>query len=180
MLTSVIHRKLVNSFIHQKAVISFILACAGVHSACFKFCEFQPRHILQHSIVKKDLFINTEFVHRNNFNLSQFIVLTEYTILPKPLQDLCQLHIVNHGWLPETHHQGKASECTNLTRNGDMLIVVHLKELAEITASPQEGIRVSLLNDTDIHNWKIILEGPKGSPYEVGYFLKPRPPPSSN
>ncbi|GAB1193294.1 hypothetical protein APSETT444_002497 [Aspergillus pseudonomiae] len=39
------------------------------------------------------------------------------------------------------------------------------KELAELTASPPEGITVELANESDIYQWKVYMDGPEGSPY---------------
>ncbi|KAI9771617.1 MAG: hypothetical protein M1840_001832 [Geoglossum simile] len=44
------------------------------------------------------------------------------------------------------------------------------KELAEVTRDPPEGTKVSLINEADMYNWDITLEGPKDSPYVGGTF----------
>ncbi|KAI9783549.1 MAG: hypothetical protein M1839_003719 [Geoglossum umbratile] len=44
------------------------------------------------------------------------------------------------------------------------------KELAEVTKDPPEGTSVSLINEADIYNWDIQLEGPEDSPYAGGTF----------
>ncbi|MCJ1301190.1 hypothetical protein MMC08_003989 [Hypocenomyce scalaris] len=44
------------------------------------------------------------------------------------------------------------------------------KELAEITRSPPDGIRVSLISESDIHKWQILMDGPSQSPYAGGTF----------
>lgn len=45
------------------------------------------------------------------------------------------------------------------------------KELAELTESPPEGITVELINESDIYQWKVYMDGPEGSPYHKGRFL---------
>ncbi|KAL5340116.1 ubiquitin-conjugating enzyme/RWD-like protein [Aspergillus crustosus] len=44
------------------------------------------------------------------------------------------------------------------------------KELAELTASPPEGIIVQLADESNLYEWKILLDGPEGSPYHKGKF----------
>jgi len=44
------------------------------------------------------------------------------------------------------------------------------KELAEVTTSPPAGIKVSLVDEANVHNWNIIMDGPEGSPYAGGKF----------
>lgn len=41
------------------------------------------------------------------------------------------------------------------------------KEYAELQKKPLEGMRISLPSEADIHQWQILVDGPKGSPYEV-------------
>jgi len=45
------------------------------------------------------------------------------------------------------------------------------KELAELTSNPPPGIKVSLFDESDIHKWKIIAEGPKDTPFAGGNFV---------
>ncbi|KAK2738377.1 hypothetical protein FQN57_007054 [Myotisia sp. PD_48] len=45
------------------------------------------------------------------------------------------------------------------------------KELSELMNSPLDGIRVTLLDDSDIYKWKVYMTGPEGSPYEGGTFI---------
>jgi ubiquitin-conjugating enzyme E2 D/E len=49
--------------------------------------------------------------------------------------------------------------------------------LAEVTTSPPEGIKISLVDEANIHNWNITMDGPEGSPYAVHLFsfLPPSP-----
>ncbi|CAG8957664.1 hypothetical protein HYALB_00012122 [Hymenoscyphus albidus] len=44
------------------------------------------------------------------------------------------------------------------------------KEYAEVTANPPAGIHVSLVDESNVHNWNVILDGPEGSPYAGGKF----------
>jgi len=44
------------------------------------------------------------------------------------------------------------------------------KELTELTKEPPAGITVSLVSETDIHKWQILMEGPEKSPYAGGVF----------
>jgi len=44
------------------------------------------------------------------------------------------------------------------------------KELAEVLGNPPEGIAVSLVDESNVHNWNIVLDGPEGSPYAGGKF----------
>ncbi|OQE86276.1 hypothetical protein PENNAL_c0021G04725 [Penicillium nalgiovense] len=39
------------------------------------------------------------------------------------------------------------------------------KELTELTESPPEGISVELADESNVYEWKVIIEGPEGSPY---------------
>ena len=41
------------------------------------------------------------------------------------------------------------------------------QEYADIQKKPLDGMRVSLPSEADIHQWQILIDGPKGSPYEV-------------
>ncbi|KAG0649620.1 Ubiquitin-conjugating enzyme E2 14 [Hyphodiscus hymeniophilus] len=41
------------------------------------------------------------------------------------------------------------------------------KELAEVTSDPPVGIKVSLVDESNVHNWNVILDGPPDSPYAV-------------
>jgi ubiquitin-protein ligase len=42
-----------------------------------------------------------------------------------------------------------------------------LQELAEVTSNPPAGIKVSLVDEGNVHNWNIVMDGPEGSPYAV-------------
>jgi ubiquitin-protein ligase len=42
-----------------------------------------------------------------------------------------------------------------------------LQELAEVTGNPPAGIKVSLVDEGNVHNWNIVMDGPEGSPYAV-------------
>jgi Ubiquitin-conjugating enzyme len=43
----------------------------------------------------------------------------------------------------------------------------HFQELGELLSSPPAGITVSLADESDIHKWKVVMEGPVDSPYAV-------------
>jgi len=43
------------------------------------------------------------------------------------------------------------------------------KEYAELQKKPLEGMKISLPSEADMHQWQILIDGPKGSPYEVGH-----------
>lgn len=45
------------------------------------------------------------------------------------------------------------------------------KELTELTESPPEGIMVELADESNVYEWKVIMEGPESSPYYNGKFL---------
>lgn len=36
-----------------------------------------------------------------------------------------------------------------------------------MTGSPPAGIKVSLVNDANVHEWKVVMDGPENSPYAV-------------
>jgi len=44
------------------------------------------------------------------------------------------------------------------------------KEYAEVTNTPPAGIKVSLVDESNVHNWNIILDGPSDTPYAGGKF----------
>ncbi|GKT84044.1 ubiquitin-conjugating enzyme [Colletotrichum tofieldiae] len=44
------------------------------------------------------------------------------------------------------------------------------KELTEITASPPEGMTITLARDSDLHTWHVTIAGPEDSPYAGGVF----------
>ncbi|OQD76099.1 hypothetical protein PENDEC_c005G03852 [Penicillium decumbens] len=45
------------------------------------------------------------------------------------------------------------------------------KELAELVESPPEGISVELVDESNLYEWKVHMEGPEGSPYQGGDFI---------
>lgn len=45
--------------------------------------------------------------------------------------------------------------------------LTYLQELAEVTSNPPAGIKVSLVDESNVHNWNIVMDGPEGSPYAV-------------
>ncbi|KAK4125752.1 hypothetical protein N657DRAFT_567518 [Parathielavia appendiculata] len=44
------------------------------------------------------------------------------------------------------------------------------KEFSDCTSSPPAGIKVTLADDSDLHKWHVVLEGPDNSPYTGGKF----------
>ncbi|MCJ1480579.1 hypothetical protein MMC06_000734 [Schaereria dolodes] len=44
------------------------------------------------------------------------------------------------------------------------------KELSDITKSPPSGMIISLISESDIHKWQILMDGPDKSPYMGGQF----------
>ncbi|KAF8857828.1 ubiquitin-conjugating enzyme [Acephala macrosclerotiorum] len=44
------------------------------------------------------------------------------------------------------------------------------KELQEVLSSPPPGIKVNLVDESNVHNWNIIMDGPADSPYVGGKF----------
>ena len=41
------------------------------------------------------------------------------------------------------------------------------QEYSELQKKPLEGMKISLPSEADMHQWQILIDGPKGSPYEV-------------
>jgi len=46
-------------------------------------------------------------------------------------------------------------------------ILTPFQELAEVTTSPPEGVKISLVDESNLHNWNVTMDGPEGSPYAV-------------
>ena len=44
------------------------------------------------------------------------------------------------------------------------------QELAECTASPPPGMTVTLPDESDVHRWHVVVEGPEGTVYQGGRF----------
>jgi Ubiquitin-conjugating enzyme len=42
-----------------------------------------------------------------------------------------------------------------------------IKELGELTSSPPAGMSVQLADDNNLYEWKVVMDGPAGSPYAV-------------
>ena len=42
-----------------------------------------------------------------------------------------------------------------------------IKEYSDLQKKPLDGMKISLPSEADMHQWQILLDGPKGSPYEV-------------
>ena len=43
------------------------------------------------------------------------------------------------------------------------------QELSDITKSPPSGMIISLISESDIHKWQILMDGPDKSPYMVSF-----------
>ncbi len=46
-------------------------------------------------------------------------------------------------------------------------MLTQIQELAEVTTNPPAGIKVSLVDESNVHNWNVTMDGPEGSPYDV-------------
>lgn len=46
-------------------------------------------------------------------------------------------------------------------------LTIYRQELTGLVESPPDGIRVELVDETDIHHWKVYMDGPEDSPYHV-------------
>ena len=45
--------------------------------------------------------------------------------------------------------------------------LTNFQELAEVTTNPPTGVKVSLVHESNVHNWNIVMDGPSDSPYAV-------------
>ncbi|KAF2834911.1 putative ubiquitin conjugating enzyme [Patellaria atrata CBS 101060] len=45
-----------------------------------------------------------------------------------------------------------------------------VKELSDVTRSPPPGTRVQLLDESDVHIWEVLMDGPPESVYVGGHF----------
>ncbi|KAL9094784.1 MAG: hypothetical protein Q9165_003055 [Trypethelium subeluteriae] len=43
-------------------------------------------------------------------------------------------------------------------------------ELSEVTSDPPAGTKVRLVEESDVHIWEILMDGPEQSPYSGGHF----------
>ena len=50
-------------------------------------------------------------------------------------------------------------------------MLIQSQELAEVLGNPPEGIAVKLVDEGNVHNWDIVIDGPEGSPYQVCKIL---------
>lgn len=50
-----------------------------------------------------------------------------------------------------------------------------VQELSELVESPPPGIKVELADESDIYKWKVYMEGPEGSPYQVRHETRSAP-----
>jgi hypothetical protein len=48
---------------------------------------------------------------------------------------------------------------------------MHKQEYAEVTASPPAGMKVSLVDEANVHSWSIVMDGPAESPYAVSLLI---------
>jgi len=46
-----------------------------------------------------------------------------------------------------------------------------IQELGELTTSPPTGVTVELKDDNNLHSWKVIMDGPSGTPYMVRHLV---------
>ena len=42
-----------------------------------------------------------------------------------------------------------------------------MQEFAEVTGNPPAGMTIGLVDESNVHSWEIIMDGPDGSPYAV-------------
>jgi len=66
----------------------------------------------------------------------------------------------------EEKEKSASSQAANGTKYGAILLKNQLRELMK---NPMDGISVGLVDD-NIYEWKVMLEGPAGTPYEGGLF----------
>ncbi|KAF2396165.1 signal peptidase I [Trichodelitschia bisporula] len=45
-----------------------------------------------------------------------------------------------------------------------------VKELTDCTQAPPTGMKIHLLDEQDIHQWEVVMDGPDGSAYAGGHF----------
>ncbi|THC95290.1 hypothetical protein EYZ11_005245 [Aspergillus tanneri] len=45
------------------------------------------------------------------------------------------------------------------------------KELSELMETPPNGITVELVEESNLYEWRVYMDGPEGSPYYKGRFL---------
>ncbi|KAJ9649773.1 hypothetical protein H2199_000552 [Coniosporium tulheliwenetii] len=45
-----------------------------------------------------------------------------------------------------------------------------VKELTEVTSNPPAGTKVQLVDESDVHVWEVLLDGPEQSVYAGGHF----------
>jgi thiol-disulfide isomerase/thioredoxin len=51
----------------------------------------------------------------------------------------------------------------------DPVLIQSVQELGDLLTSPPTGIAVSLADESDIYKWKVVMDGPKDSPYAVSW-----------
>ena len=52
---------------------------------------------------------------------------------------------------------------------------LHYQELGELMTSPPAGVTVALADEANLLQWKVTMEGPTGSPYNVSSRLSALP-----
>ena len=81
----------------------------------------------------------------------------------------CSSHI-----LPSNNSYGNSAEAYHESQFGGKYALeqanVVPQEYADIQKKPLDGMRISLASEADLHQWQILIDGPKGSPYEVRHF----------
>ena len=72
-----------------------------------------------------------------------------------------QLYLSRTNNVSEAHHKGSKLPpyLTHITDGA--------QEYGDLQKKPLDGIKISLTDESDIHQWQINMDGPKGSPYEV-------------
>jgi hypothetical protein len=45
-----------------------------------------------------------------------------------------------------------------------------MQELSELIESPPAGISVQLADESDLYAWKVLMQGPEDTPYQVRKF----------
>lgn len=75
-----------------------------------------------------------------------------------------------HHVCPEADHKG---EHPTLPFNKEGKKSNTTQEFAEVTGNPPAGMTIGLVDESNVHNWAITMDGPEGSPYVVCLDLPP-------
>ena len=92
---------------------------------------------------------------------------------PKPLRPGVEPHQHHHNSHPsnnhvdrhETHHKGRIRlrhYCCALANT-----IRTVQEYGDLQKTPIEGVKIQLASESDMHQWNVYIDGPKGSAYEV-------------